>query len=130
METVMEQILASTGEEEENHSTHYDQDVDMRPPLPSMAWRGPSSSSCGHAPKGARPLPHSLVGGRGGLSKGKGRDLGPPPPINHATRPLPRRSYAQTARLDGGVPCSSVDGIVRLAKAFLELPTKRLDIAS
>jgi hypothetical protein len=128
METVMEQILASTGEEEENHSTHYDQDVDMRPLPPSMAWPGPSSSSRGCPPRGARPLPHPPVGGRGGLSKGKGRDLGPPPPINRATRPPPRGSYAQTARLDGGVPRSSVDGIVRLAKAFPELPTKRLEV--
>jgi hypothetical protein len=130
METVMEQILTSTGEEEENHSTHYDQDVDMRPPPPSMAWPGPSSSSRGHPPRGARPLPRPPVGGRGGSSKGKGRDLGPPPPVNRATHPPPpgKGSYAQTARFDGGVSRSSVDGIVRLAKAFPELPTKRLEV--
>jgi hypothetical protein len=95
---------------------------------PSMAWPGPSLSSHRHAPKGAHPLPRPPVGGRGGLSKGKGRDLGPPPPINCATRPPPKGSYAQTACLDGGVPRSSVDGIVRLAKAFPELPTKRLKV--
>jgi hypothetical protein len=54
--------------------------------------------------------------------------LGPPPPINHATRPPPKGSYAQTTCLDGGVPRSSVDGIVRLAKAFPELPTKWLKV--
>jgi hypothetical protein len=63
METVMEQILTSTGEEEENHSTHYDQDVDMRLPPPSMAWPGPQSNSCGCPPWGARPLPHPPAGG-------------------------------------------------------------------
>jgi hypothetical protein len=128
METVMEQILASTGEEEENHSTHYDQDVDMRLPPPSMVWPGPSLNSHGHAPKGACPLPCPPVGGRGGLSKGKGRDLGPPLPSITPPIPLLGGSYAQTARLDGGVPRSSVDGIVRLAKAFPELPTKRLEV--
>jgi hypothetical protein len=94
-----------------------------------MAWPGPSSSSRGHPPRGARPLPRPPVGGRGGASKGKGRDLGPPPPINRATwPPPPRSSYAQTACLDGGVSRSSVDGIVRLAKAFPELPTKQLEV--
>jgi hypothetical protein len=69
------------------------------------------------------------VGGQGGSSKGKGRDLGPPPPINRTTHPPPPRgSYAQTARFDGGVSRSSVDGIIRLAKAFPELPTKRLEV--
>jgi hypothetical protein len=63
MELVMGQILASTGEEEENHSTHYDQDVDMRLPPPLMAWPGPSLSSRGRIPKGACLLPHPLVGG-------------------------------------------------------------------
>jgi hypothetical protein len=102
----------------------------MRPPPPSMAWPGPSSSSCGHPPRGARPLPRPPVGGRGGSSKGKGRDLGPPPPVNCATHPPPpgKGSYAQTTRFDGGVSRSSVDGIVRLAKAFPELPTKRLEV--
>jgi hypothetical protein len=65
METVMEQILASTGEEEENHSTHYDQDVDMRPPPPLMAWPGPSTNSHGCPPRGAHPLPRPPVGGQG-----------------------------------------------------------------
>jgi hypothetical protein len=111
----------SPGAMAQNHSTHYDQDVDMRPPPPSMAWPGPSSSSHGHAPKSACLLPHPPVGG-------KGRDLGPPPPINRTTRPPPRGSYAQTAHLDGGVPHSFVDGIVRLAKAFPELPTKQLEV--
>jgi hypothetical protein len=128
MESVMGQILTSTGEDEENHSTHFGQDVDMRPLPPSMAWPGPSSNSRGRPPRGAHPLPRPLVGGRGGLSKGKGRDLGPPPPINRATCPPPKGSYAQTTRLNGGVPRSSVDGIIRLVKTFPELPTKRLKV--
>jgi hypothetical protein len=122
MEVVMGQILTSSGEEEENHSTHYDQDVDMRLPPPLMAWPGSSSSSHGHAPKGARPLPCPPVGGQGGLSKGKGRDLGPPPPINCATRPPPKGFVCSDHLPGGGVARSSVDGIVRLAKAFPELP--------
>src|SRR5882757_2493840 len=59
----------------------YDQDVDidMRPP-PNMGMPSPSFSSRGRLPKGGRPLPHPPSRGRGGLSKGKGRDVGPPPP--------------------------------------------------
>jgi hypothetical protein len=125
----MGQLLTNTGEDEETHSTHFDQDVDMRPPPPSMAWPGPSTNSRGRPPRGARPLPRLPVGGQGGLSKGKGRDLGPPPPVNRATcPPHPRSLYAQTARFEGGVSHSSMDGIVRLAKAFPELPTKRLEV--
>jgi hypothetical protein len=52
LESAMGQILASDGEDEENHSTHFDQDVDMRLPLPLMAWPGPSSGSCRCVPKG------------------------------------------------------------------------------
>jgi hypothetical protein len=63
MESVMGQILTSTSDEEENHSTHFDQDVDMRLPPPSMAWPGPQSNSCGCPPWGARPLPHPPAGG-------------------------------------------------------------------
>jgi hypothetical protein len=47
LESVLGQLLTSTGEDEENHPTHLDQDVDMRPLPPSMAWPGPSSSGHG-----------------------------------------------------------------------------------
>jgi hypothetical protein len=63
LESAIEQILASGGEDEENHSTHFDQDVDMRLPPPSMVWPGPSSNSCGRVPKGGCPLPYPPVGG-------------------------------------------------------------------
>jgi hypothetical protein len=39
-----------------------------------------------------------------------------------------RGTYAKTAQFAGGLPPSSVDGIVRLAKAFPELPTKQLEV--
>jgi hypothetical protein len=78
METVMEQILASTSEEE-NHSTHYDQDVDMRPPPPSMAWPGPSSSSHGCPPRGSRPLPRPPMGGEGACLRARGGTWALPP---------------------------------------------------
>jgi hypothetical protein len=70
----------------------------------------------------------SPKGGHRGLFKSKGRDLGPSPPINRTTHPPSRGSYAQIACLEGGVPHSSVNGIVRLVKAFPELPTKWLEV--
>jgi hypothetical protein len=76
METVMEQILTSTGEEEENHSTYYNQDVDMRPPPPSMAWPGPSASSRGRA---LCPIP--LWGGEGACLRERGGTWAPPLPL-------------------------------------------------
>jgi hypothetical protein len=102
MESVMTQILTSSGEEEENHSTHYEQDVDMRPPPPSMAWPGLSSSSRGCPPRGAHPLPCPPVGGQGGLSKGKGRDLGPPPPSIAPPVPPPGVRMLRLPALRGG----------------------------
>jgi hypothetical protein len=55
--------------------------------------------------------------------------MGPAPPINFSTCPAPPKgTYAQTACFQGGVPSTSVDGIVRLAKAFPELPTRQLEV--
>jgi hypothetical protein len=74
------------------------------------------------APRGAHPLPHPPMGGRGSSFKGRG---GPPPPVNCATHPKDKGTFAAVAR-SGPIPSSSVDGIIRLAKAFPELPTARL----
>jgi hypothetical protein len=52
---------------------------------------------------------------------------GPPLVINCASCPGVSTAYAQAARFSGPQgSATSVDGIVRLAKAFLELPTARL----
>jgi hypothetical protein len=100
-------------------------DVDMEGTQPPP----PPSHNCGRPPFGGRPLPRPPMGGRGGSSKGKGRAMGPAPPINFSTRPAPPKgTYAQTARFQGGIPSTSVDGIVRLAKAFPELPTRQLEV--
>ena len=50
-----------------------------------------------------------------------------PPLVPFATRPKAKapKTFAQTAALPSGLS-PSVDGIVRLAKAFPELPTERL----
>ena len=49
---------------------------------------------------------------------------GPPPTVNRSTRPLGQGTFAQVA--SKGAQPSSIEGIVRLAKAFPELPTQRL----
>ena len=49
---------------------------------------------------------------------------GPPPAVNRSTRPLGQGMFAQVA--SKGAQPSSIEGIVWLAKAFLELPTQRL----
>jgi hypothetical protein len=93
------------------------------PPPPLRAMMVPRR----HAPQGARPLPQPPVG-RGGPAF-KGRGIPPPPPINLSTKPPPvKGTYAKTAQFTGGLPPSSVDSIVRLAKAFPELPTKQLEV--
>ena len=106
------------------------EDVVMDPVDPPPPRRPNVPPTRGRPPRGARPLPIPPGrGGRGGSVRG-GRGIGPPPPINRATRPPPagKGSYAQTARFPGGLPSSSVDGIVRLAKAFPELPTQQLEV--
>jgi hypothetical protein len=58
-----------------------------------------------------------------GSSSGRG-GRGPPPALNYSTRPG-APSFVQAARLTRGGP-QAVEGIVRLAKAFPELPTSHL----
>jgi hypothetical protein len=98
-----------------------DFDVPMAgPPRPATRARQPR-----RGPLGSRPLPRPPVRAGGGSARARGA---PPPVPDASTRPAVRpASFAQAARFQGGqVPSSSVDGIVRLAKAFPELPTSRL----
>jgi hypothetical protein len=90
----------------------------------SMAMHIDPVPACrgGAAPRDACPLPRPPTGGQGGSFRGRG---GPPPPVNRATHPKDKGMFASVAK-SGPIPSSSVDGIVRLAKAFPELPTARL----
>jgi hypothetical protein len=76
----------------------------------------------GAAPRGACPLPRTPTGGQGSSSKGQG---GPPPSVNHASCPKDKGTFTGVAK-SGPIPSSSMDGIIRLAKAFPELPTAQL----
>ena len=99
-------------------------DVAMTDAAPLGPARGPPRRRA-DPPRGARPLPRP-PGGRGGKPSPIVR--GPPPMVNRDTRPGSGPvSYAQAARLPTGqMGSSSLEGVVRLAKAFPELPTQRL----
>jgi hypothetical protein len=91
MELVMGQLLTSTGEEEENHSTHFEQDVDMRPPPPSMAWPGPSTNSRGRALYHVPPLgvAEAFLRVRGGTWVPPLPSIAPPAPLPGGHMPRP-----------------------------------------
>jgi len=107
-----------------------DQDAEMgdatvRLPHPTIS-RPTHASNRGH-PRGARPLPVPPV--RTPRRAVRPATLGPPPQIDQTSRPLGAGPplFAQAASFLGGLGShTSVDGLVRLAKAFPELPTARL----
>jgi hypothetical protein len=108
------------------------------PPLP-VGWEGTSGAAAGGTdapmsdpnppshgrsratPWGARPLPRPPKGRGGPVQAG-----GPPPLVNRSTCPPDRGSFAAVARASALLSSSSVEGLVRLAKAFPELPTSHL----
>jgi hypothetical protein len=122
------------GEDRPIDSDAFDMELDS-PSTSKGKGKAPSSSlpqPPRRAPVGAHPLPRPPTrGGKGGAVRPggfKSAMCGPLPPINFSTRPAAtgKATYASTARFPGGLPQASVDGIVRLAKVFPELPTKQL----
>jgi len=100
-------------------------DATVRLPRPTISR--PSRASNRGCPRGARPLPVPPPGAPRRVVRPA--TLGPPPRIDQKSRPFVAGppSFAQAAAFPGSSGShTSVDGLVRLAKAFPELPTARL----
>ena len=95
--------------------------------LPTASLSRPLCGSNRGHPRGAHPLPVPLAGSKRAVQPAT---LGPAPRVDHGSRPLQSGRAASCAQavsfLGGAGAHTSVDGLVRLAKAFPELPTDRL----